>query len=79
MQDRSLSIANTLAKIPRILNEFPAAVLSYTGKSNTSEVKCLNWMMEEHFVSKNAPTLILRNRLERCSVHTASQIVARDF
>jgi len=55
----------------RILNEFAAAMLIQERRvtSNTSEVECPNCMMEESVIAfceqctKNAPTLILRNRL----------------
>jgi len=55
----------------RILSEFPAAVLIQERRvtSSASEVKCPNWMMEKLVIAfceqytKNAPILILRNRL----------------
>jgi len=77
MQDRSLSIANILAKMPkiaRILNEFPAAVLIQERRvtSNTSEVNCPNWMMQESVIAfceqytKNAPQYNCTSLLEWC-------------
>jgi len=70
MQNKSLSIVNIFAKMPRnrILNEFPATVLIQERRvtSSTIEIKCPNWMMENSVLAfckkytEKAPTLILR-------------------
>jgi len=67
MQDRSLSVANIFAKMPKIVNKFPAAAVIQWQATPVKLNVHWNWMMHggisDSILCQECTNIILRNRL----------------